>query len=305
MGDTQVEFGIALPQIVDGSGMVASAPFARRAEELGFSYLWVSELTGAPILDPLHVLSHAAGVTTTIRLGVAVVLTPLRVPLQLARDTATIDRLSSGRLTLGVGLGSNRDLYRQYGLPAERRLSRYVEGLDALRALWTGQPAEQGSSFWDLTDAQVIRPVQRPHPPLWFGARRGEALRRAAELGDGWIVSGSAPPSEVRKALTEMQQHLEDLGKNPEGFPVAKRVYVAITDDRERAKERLTGWFGANYGKPGMADEVGVVGGVDEVREHVEALRASGVTHLLLNPVFDELEQMEIFAAELIPKVSN
>jgi alkanesulfonate monooxygenase SsuD/methylene tetrahydromethanopterin reductase-like flavin-dependent oxidoreductase (luciferase family) len=305
VSETKVQFGIALPQIVDQTASVKLAPFARRAEELGFSYVWVSELTGAPILDPLHVLSHVASVTTTIRLGVAVVLTPLRVPLQLARDTATIDRLSAGRLTLGVGLGSNRELYRQYGLPVERRVSRYVEGLDALHALWTGRSVEGPSSFWELQDAHVIAPVQRPHPPLWFGARRGEALRRAAQLGDGWIVSGSAPPSEVRHALVEMRQHLEDFGKSSQGFPVAKRVYVAIANDRKRAKERLTEWFGANYGKPGMAEEVGIVGSTEEVREHIEALRASGVTHILLNPVFDELEQMEILAAELVPTINN
>lgn len=299
-------FGAAIPQVVEGREPSAAdlSVYAQRAEELGYARLWVSELTSAPILDPLHVLSFAAGATSTIGLGVAIILAPLRIPLQLARDVATLDRLSAGRLVLGLGFGSNEQLYPRYGLSAERRLSRYEQILNVLPELWSGMPVSAATEFWDLEGVTGLATHSRPHPPLWFGARRGPALRRVAERGDGWIVSGSAPPEEFTTALYELHDHLTELGREASGFPIAARVYLALTDDRERELRRLEEWFGANYGNPEMAHRVAVVGDADDLAGELAAKRDLGVNHLLLNPVFDEANQIEALATDVLPKLA-
>lgn len=303
--DLPLTFGVTMPQVIDGPTPSATAlsGYAQRAEELGYSRLWVSELTSAPILDPLHVLSFVAGATQTIGLGVAIVLAPLRIPLQLARDVATLDRVSDGRMVLGLGFGSNEQLYPRYGLTPDRRLRRYEQALDVLPELWSGTPVSTPTEFWDLQGVTGIPPLTSPHPPLWFGARRGAALRRVAERGDGWIVSGSAPPEEFTTALGQLQEHLDELGRDSSGFPIAARVYLALADDRTRALRRLEEWFGANYGKPEMAHRVGVVGTADDLAEALAAKRDLGVNHLLLNPVFDEAEQIEALASDVLPKL--
>jgi alkanesulfonate monooxygenase SsuD/methylene tetrahydromethanopterin reductase-like flavin-dependent oxidoreductase (luciferase family) len=301
---TSTEFAVALPQVVgDDFSSDDIRSFATRAEGLGFSALWVSELTSAPILDPLAVLAYAAAATTAPRLGVAVLLTPLRVPMQLARDMASVDHLSDGRLVVGVGFGSSTHLYPAYGLSSEHRLKRYVDGLELVRRLWTEDRVTFRNAWWDLEDVRGLAPAQTPHPPLWFGARRGPALRRAAEIGDGWIGSGSAPHEEFCTSLAEVRRHLDDRGRD-ESFTIAKRVYIEVDDDVSRGRSRMREWFAANYGKPSLADEVAVVGDADHCAEHLHELRELGVGHFILNPVIDPRHQLDVLAVEVLPRLS-
>ncbi|MQA87496.1 MAG: LLM class flavin-dependent oxidoreductase [Streptosporangiales bacterium] len=306
MDDMSTRVGLAVPQVTaDGSPSAAElAAFARRAEEAGFDGLWVCELTSAPILDPLNLLAYAAAGTTRVRLGVAVLLTPLRVPYQLAGELATIDRLSEGRLDVGVGLGGGTGIYPRYGVPAERRLRRYLDGLELLRRLWTEERVTFRNEWWQLDDVPaVVRPVQWPHPPLWFGARRGRALRRAAELGDAWIGSGSTPPTEFLEALTTVRDHLDALGRERAAFTIGKRMYIHVTDDPGSARERARSWFAANYGNADLADRVALVGEPEHCVTELRGLRRAGVDMFLLNPMFEERDQLELLAADVVPQL--
>jgi alkanesulfonate monooxygenase SsuD/methylene tetrahydromethanopterin reductase-like flavin-dependent oxidoreductase (luciferase family) len=301
---TSTEFAVALPQVVgDDFSSADIRAFATRAEGLGFSALWVSELTSAPILDPLAVLAYAAAATTVPRLGVAVLLTPLRIPVQLARDLASVDRLSDGRLVVGVGFGSSTHLYPAYGVAPEHRLTRYVDGLELVQRLWIEDGVTFRNEWWQLDDVRGLAPVQTPHPPIWFGARRGSALRRAAEIGDGWIGSGSAPYEEFCTSIAEVHRRLDDLGRDPEPFTIAKRVYIEVDDDVSRGRARMREWFAANYGKPHLADEVAVVGDADRCAEHLHDLRELGVDHFILNPVIDPRHQLDVLAVEVLPRL--
>jgi probable F420-dependent oxidoreductase len=302
---TAHSFGVAIPQIGPSATEAGSlARFVTRADELGFDTLWTSELTTARIIDPLMLLASAAAQTRRSRLGVAVILVPLRIPVQLARDLASLDILSGGRLTVGVGYGSKPEVYPRYGLPAEGRLRRYVDALELLRLLWT----EEEVSFdgeWQLHGpTEVPRPVQSPHPPLWFGARAEPALRRATERGDGWIGSGVASLDEFSQSLGYIRRQLDSRGRNPHEFVIAKRVYAAVTDgDPSAYRQRMREWFGANYGKPELGDAMGYVGDAEQIAESLRRVLDLGARHLILNPVFDELEQMEVLANEVIPKL--
>jgi len=275
--------------------------YCKRAEELGFGSIWVSELTTVPIFEPLVLLSHVAAHTEHIRLGVAVILIPLRIPIQFAAQVATLDRLSGGRLILGVGLGSSTALYAAYGLPVERRVRRYGDALDLVKRLWSGESVTYAGEWWQLQKIRILKPIQDPRPPLWFGARRGRALRRAVERGDGWVISGSASPEEYAKAINEVQQHLIDLDRDPSGFVIAKRVYITVTNRVVEARRSMADWFGEAYGNSHLVDTLALIGNAEQCAEQLVRLRHMGVTNLILNPVFDADEQLEALGAELLP----
>ncbi|MGH3501459.1 MAG: LLM class flavin-dependent oxidoreductase [Nocardioidaceae bacterium] len=297
--------GLAVPQVVrDGWSGPELRAFVTRAEQLGYDSLWVCELLSAPILDPVGLLNYLAALTTRPRLGVAVLVTPLRVPYQLAADLATVDRLSDGRLIAGVGLGDHRESYARYGLSSERRLRRYLDGLELIGRLWTRDRVTFDSQWWRLDDAPAgVRPLQRPRPPLWIGARDERAVRRAAEIGDGWVGSGSSSAEEALRSLDVVRARLAELGRDPETFALAKRVYLHVTDDQRRDTGRLRRWFGDNYGRPGLADTVPVVGEAEHCAGQLRRLREAGIRTVILHPVLDEAEQMERLAAEVIPSV--
>jgi probable F420-dependent oxidoreductase len=304
----RVELGVAIPQTFL-QGAVDRArlrDFLVRADVLGFHSAWVVEqiLGTLPSLEPVALLTWAAALTERLRLGSAVLLTALRSPVHLAKTLTTLDHLSGGRLTVGVGLGGNPKAYPAFGLGAERRAARFAEGIRLMRRLWTEPRVSFAGEFWRLEGvAMEPKPLQKPHPPLWFGAHHPDALRRAAELGDGFMGAGSVAAAPFAEEVKRLRGFLAEGGRDPEGFPVGKRVYIAIDRDRDRAARRLAEWFGAFYGRPELAADVAVWGDVPECLEALRRVTAAGARLVLLNPVFDELEQLERFAADIAPKL--
>src|SRR3954462_15874219 len=198
----ELRFSVGLVQALEGDDPRPVAAYAVRAEALGFHALWTldSALGGPrghkPLLDGLHALSFVAAVTREIRLGVAVVVMSRRNPTLLAREVASIDRLSGARMTLGVGLGApETERVTQLGFAVDRRVRRLVEGVAVMRELWARDEASFEGELYSFSGARVEpKPPHRPGVPIWFGAGREPALRRAARLADGWIGSGSSPP---------------------------------------------------------------------------------------------------------------
>jgi probable F420-dependent oxidoreductase len=301
-----MRFGIGIPQVQPGprADVEGLHRFLARVEELGFDSAWVLEqpVGAARTLEPITVLAHAAAVTSRIRLGTAVVLLPLRVPVELAKTLATVDQLSGGRLIAGVALGAWRDRYPAFGLTAEGRVRRFEEAVLLLKRLWTEPAVTFDGEFWQLDEASVEpKPVQRPHPPLWFGGNAPAAVQRAARLADGWIGAGSASTADFAAAHAVLQEALEEAGRDAATFPVAKRVYVAVDEDPERARARLGEWFRVFYGRPELADRVAVFGPREACVEGLAEVVRAGAQLIVLNPVFDEQRQAEILAAEVIP----
>ena len=280
--------------------------YVARAEALGFHSAWVVEqiLGAIPSLEPIELLTYAAAVTTRIRVGSAVLLTALRSPVHTAKSLATLDHLSSGRLIVGVGLGANPKIYPAYGLAAERRAARFTEGIQLMKRLWTEPRVTFEGEFFKLQNASMEpKPVQKPHPPLWFGGHHPNALKRTVELGDGFMGAGSLSTAKFGEEVTLLRRLLQEAKRDPAAFPVAKRVYIAVDRDKARAGKRLTEWFGAFYGRPQMAEEVSVWGPAAECVEGLKQVVAAGAGLLMLNPVFDEMEQLEVFASEIGPKL--
>jgi probable F420-dependent oxidoreductase len=285
-----MEFAIAIPQTYPDP--VRIQRFLKRAEELPFVAAWcIEQVIGtAPVLESLTTLTYAAGITKRLRLGIAVLLIAQRNPIDLAKSLSSLDVLSNGRLIVGVGLGQSTRFYPAYGLAPEGRVARFRENLAIIKRLWTEDKVTLDGRFSHLESIPMEpKPVQKPHPPIWFGGHAEAALRRAVELGDGYIGAGSTP----------MDLFLEDIKQLPPNFPKAKRLYLALGDNLPRLRE----WFGAFYGKPEMAEQVAVWGSPKHIADQIARLKDAGVNHVLLNPVFDEEIQMERLSEDVITSV--
>ena len=302
-----MRLAVGIPQTFPGGvvDLQKVRAFLGRAEALGFESAWVVEqiLGSLPSLEPVELLTWAAGITTRIRLGSAVLLTALRSPVHLAKTLTTLDQLSGGRLIVGVGLGGNPKLYPAFGLAPARRAARFVEGLEVMRRLWTEPRVTFAGEFFRLEGATVApKPVQTPHPPLWIGAHHPDALRRAVTLGAGFMGAGSASTAAFAEQARQVARFCEEAGRDPATLDVGKRVYIAVDRDRDRAGRRLAEWFGLFYGRPELAAEVSVWGSADECLDGLRAVVGAGARLLMLNPVFDELAHLESFG-ELAPRV--
>jgi probable F420-dependent oxidoreductase len=305
---SRARFGVAIPQtMLSGAFDVRGVrAFLARAEGLGFESAWVVEQILGSILslEPVTLLTYAAACTERLRLGSAVLLTALRSPVHLAKSLGTLDHLSGGRIDVGVGLGGNPRIYPAFGLTAARRAARFAEGIRLMKRLWTEERVTFDGAFFKLESASMEpKPLQKPHPPLWFGGHHPNALRRAVELGDAFIGAGSVSTAVFLEEVKLLQGLIKESGRDPVGFPLGKRVYIAVDRDRARAGRRLGEWFGAFYGRPALAAEVSVWGEPQECVERLTEIVEAGVGFLLLNPVFDELEQLELFASTLAPKL--
>jgi probable F420-dependent oxidoreductase len=300
--------GIAIPQSFADPSTDADVirRFLPRAEALGYEGLWVQEqiIGDAPILEPVTLLTYAAALTSKPHLGTSVLLTVIRNPVQLAKSLASLDQLSRGRLIVGVGIGGAHVPESVFGVSSERRGRRFVEGLQVMKELWTQPRATINGEFWRFENvAMEPKPAQKPHPPLWFGARDAVALRRAARLGNGWMGAGSSSSADFVLQAEQLRHFLEEAKRDPDEFTISKRVYIAIDDDRARAERRLRDWFGMRYKNAEMASRVSIWGNRAECIDKLGEIVRAGARHLLLNPVFDEIEHLELLASEVIPKL--
>src|SRR5438105_6831990 len=302
-----IRLAVAIPQnVADGAfDPAALRAYLGRAEALGFHSAWTGEgvLGSMPWLDAAELLTYAAAVTERLRLGCAVMLTALRSPLRVAKRLSTLDQLSRGRLIVGVGLGARTDVYPAFGADAGTRVARFNEGLRLMKALWTEPRVTFEGRFWQLREAPMEpKPFQKPHPPIWFGANHPNALRRAVRHGDGFIGAGSSTTAQFVEQVRTLRQLLEEAGRDPAGFPVSKRVYIVVDDDRQRAERRVREWFQQRYGRPGV-EQSAVWGPPSVCLEALREVTNAGAGLVLLDAPFDHSEQLERFASEIAPQL--
>jgi probable F420-dependent oxidoreductase len=208
-----VHFGVILPNFGSGSSPAPILAFAEAAEELGFDSVWATEhiVVGREavdpygrVYDPLVTLGWIAGRTERIGLGTSIVLVPLHNPFRLAKEVATLQELSGGRVTLGVGMGWHRDEFDFMGVPFEGRGRRADEAIRLMRALWRGEPTFEGR-HWSYREA-TAEPHPSPQPEIWVGGSSDRAVRRALELGDAWHPSRGSDAAHVRQVK---ERHLD------------------------------------------------------------------------------------------------
>lgn len=308
---TSIQFGVALPQ--SGASTPAltedTAQFVRAAEGYGLHSLWVQEQTiGAdPSLEPIVNLAYVAALTSTIRLGTAAIIAPARNPVVLAKQLGSLDRLSRGRLIVGLAIGDMLSLYRASGVPVEARGERLDELVRVLKGLWTTERFDHESAFRSIVDSPMEpKPVQRPHPPLWFGGKSAGALARAAREGQGWVSAGGTSIARFAELVPTVHRAIE--GREGD-FTIAKKVYISVQDDRETARRRLAEWFAAHWitgeDPEELAASVGVSGTPQDCVEALAGLAALGPDLIILNPVYDELDQLARLAESVLPALGR
>ncbi|GAB5897845.1 LLM class flavin-dependent oxidoreductase [Mycolicibacterium mageritense] len=283
--------------------------YLARAEELGFEGGWTMEQTigESPGIAPLELLSYAAACTTRLRLGVAVLITSLHDPLQLASAVTAVDRLSHGRLDVGVGHGGNFRPFQAFGVDRSTFVSYFNEGLELMKAAWSDEPRITfHGKFREVDDLPIQpKPVQRPHPPIWFGGTAPKALARAVRYGDSFLGAGSSTTETFAGAAQIVRRELAEQGKDPAGYTIGKRVYLMIDDDPARARERVLDGLHRIYGRMRDIDAVPVSGTPADVVRGLREVIDAGAQMIVLNPVgvdiAEDREQMERLAAEVIP----
>jgi len=306
-----VRFAVSIPQnIADGTFDPAGLrQHLTRAEALGFHSAWTQEhlLGPTPFLTPLEVLSYAAGCTRRLRLGCAVLVTPLYNPVHLAKSLSTLDQLSRGRLEVGVAIGGRSRVFPGSGVDPDTVVARFTEGLRLMKALWTESEVTLDGRFWQLDGvAMEPKPFQKPYPPIWFGGSHPAALRRAARLGDGFFGAGSTTTATFAEQVRVLREALAEAERDPATFPIAKRVYVTVDEDAGRAKARLAAALDRLYepfGLTGMI-KVAVFGPPDACVRGLRDVADAGAELILLNLLFDDTEQLERLAADVVPALS-
>ncbi len=296
----QIPLGMSLPHRSPDHAVAVSAigEVAQRAEARGFRDLWITDntLDHVSSLDSLTILTYAAAHTTTIRLGVSVLVLPVHHPLHVAHRVATLDYLSGGRAVLGVGLGREHELV-DFQIPGERRVRRFRESVELIKALWTEPKVTYRGEIFQLQDVAIgSKPIQKPHPPVWLGGGHPDALRRAAAIADGWMGAGGSGKAAFASSVPLVRAALEASGRDPAAYPISKRVFLSVHERPEVARAELHHWFSVVYRNPDLTDTGGVYGTPEQVQEQLEELVAMGANHLLLNPVTRYGEQLEALA---------
>jgi len=309
-GDAGTRWAISIPQYVSDGDFDAAAlrGFLERAEALGFESGWTLEqvLGTRPHMGAIEIMSYAAACTERLRLGCAVFVSPLHSPVHLAKSISTLDQLSRGRVELGIGTGGPHRMFSAFGVDRDTFVGRFTEGLRLMRALWTEPTVDFDGRFWQLKGtAMEPKPFQKPYPPIWFGGNHPAALRRAVKFGDGFFGAGSQTTVQFTEQVRLVREALAEQEREAAGFRIAKRVYIAVDDDRERARQRISDALQRLYAFFNVPDltPVAVFGQPDDCVRGLQAVADAGAELILLNPMYDEEHQMEHLAAEVVPKL--
>ena len=304
---------ISIPQLdTDGFDAEGLRAYLGRAEELGFEAGWVMEqaVGPTPLIAPLELLAYAAACTHRLRLGVGVLVSSLHDPLQLAASITAVDRLSHGRLDVGVAPGGGFRKFAAFGIDGGTFVAQFTEGLELMKAAWSDEPRVRFEGrFRQVDDLPIApKPVQRPHPPIWFGANAPKAIARAVRHGDAFLGAGSSTTAAFAEQVVTLRRELDRQGRDPAGFPVAKRVYLTVDDDAERARERAVAGLRRIYGRMPGIEDVPVAGTAQDVVRGLQEVGDAGAETILLNPLGDDAgedaEQMGRLVADVLPHVS-
>jgi probable F420-dependent oxidoreductase len=193
------------------------------------------------MLEPFTSLSFLAGVTRNVRLGTGICLVPQRNPVYTAKEAATVDWVSGGRLDFGIGVGWLAEEFRAVAAPFERRGARCRSYLEVMKRLWCDPVSEYKDEFYELPPCRMYpKPVQTPHPPLHFGGESDAALRRVADLGQGWY-GFNRTPDEAAEGIGRLRRFLEQRGRSPGDVEVSISPYLKPLEDGALPRYREAG----------------------------------------------------------------
>jgi probable F420-dependent oxidoreductase len=300
---TEVKFGVSVwPMPLEQ---------AQRAEELGFDSLWIGEhmLFFVPTFDAITVLAAFAARTQRILLGSAVLLLPLRHPTVVAKEVASLDIISNGRIILGVGVGG--EFPREFvacGVPVKERGRRTDEAIEVMRRLWSESGVNHEGRFFRLEDANMQpKPIQKPGPPIWIAGRSEAAIKRAARMGDGYMPYLFSP-ERYRDSLEKLSAFAQQQGRDPTSIEPGMYQFICVADTYEEARQRAVQDLSIRYNQPfdRIVDRYCVLGTPDQCAERLGEYVEAGVRHLILVPIPSSRgldADLETCAREVVPTV--
>lgn len=327
-----MRFGLALPQygfsLPGGEvGLDTTAGWARRAEELGFDSVWVSDHffytfsryggdpTPIPAVEPMTALAALATMTSRVRLGTLVLCAPFRHPALLAKMAMTIDRLSGGRLDLGLGAGWLREEFDAFGFPFGSigdRFTALEDALAALAALQSGDGADYEGPTVTLRDATMLPGPVNGHIPVWVGGKGGpRLLRLIATHADGWNVVWRVDPQDYAGRVKAAREAFEAAGRDPSALRLSVGLYSILAEDEaaaeaafERGRARFPGGaMDADTWQGWRADTLS--GTPEQAIERIRRLEDLGVEEIVLSPsvlpfAVDDPETVDLLAERVI-----
>jgi len=303
-----MKIGFGLPNIGPIGSPENLSQVAERAESLAYDSLWTIERLLWPVkpqvpypvtadgslpegykycLDPLDTLTFVAARTKKIALGPSVLDIPYYNPVTLARRLTTIDVLSNGRLRVGLGVGWSKDEMDATGADMKQRGAMADEFLQVLKAIWTTNPVKYQGQFYRVPESYIsVKPVQKPHPPIYMAAFAPPALKRLATMADGWNPV-AIPVAGMEQMFGMVRQMAKEAGRDPSKLAMVVRANLHITE------------------KPLGADRGIFAGTLDQIREDAQACARIGAHELIYDVTFEKQAQTIAGWLGLMEKVRN
>ncbi len=282
-----MRLGFFLPQIGPWAGPDSVARVAKGAEEVGFDSVWVTERSLVPlepqtpyplgdlpdvykwVLDPLCSLAFVVAQTSRVRVGTSILNLPWYSPVLLARQLTTLDVLSNGRLQVGFGQGWSKDEYEAAGVPWQRRGRRFEEALQVLKTIWTTDPVEFAGDFYTVPRSYIgLKPVQRPHPPIYMAAYTPATMTRTARFADGWHPVG-VPLANIAEMFGTIKTMAREAGRDADALTLVVRGNVALSE------------------QPLPDDRFDFNGSAEQLVADIATVREIGASELIIDPTFD------------------
>jgi probable F420-dependent oxidoreductase len=282
-----------------------------RLEELGWDAVWVADRlasgeSGNPLLEGVATAAAYAALTSRIRVGIGVLVAPLRHPYLLAKQLATVDYLAEGRLVAGLGIGINPHDYLAVGVPFAERGRRVDELIPALRAAWGGGAARFQGKYYSFEDVWLEPPPFRPGgPPIWVGGASEAAFRRAGRFGDGWLAY-QASPEQIGQGMSAIRREAVLAGRDADRLECGLLIPVHVRADPRAARQEAQESFSRRWRRPIPAEVIErlcIAGEPGECVEKVEAFARAGVDDFILNPqswTRDPVADAEQLMADLV-----
>jgi probable F420-dependent oxidoreductase len=279
--------------------------FAKKCEAMGLHSMWTIDRIAYDNLEPLTILAAAAGATRKIRLGTSVLLPALRSPALLAKTVATLDFISSGRLTIGVGFGSRENDFTAVEVPFEARGSRAVECLQLMKRLWTEENVTHKGRFFNVQNLSLgPKPIQKPIP-IFTGGSAEVSLKRAGTWANGFICGSSAIP-EFPTTWQKIAQYARAAGRDPKEIEKAGLTFMVINDDNTKAVKILEDYVMRYYGRlRGDVASTSLVGSTAVVAERIEAFLSKGLDTLIIGLADPDPRQLDLFGEKVLPLIKR
>jgi probable F420-dependent oxidoreductase len=328
-----VRFGLRIPSYAP-AGLTYQASralldYCRRVDNSPYEDIWVIDhllaskgVYGVSWIDSLAMLAAAAGVTDRVGLGTAALVLPLRHPVILAKEIASVHMLSGGRFRLGVAVGWDPDEFAAVGVPLSERGKRTDEALELISRLLSEEEVTFEGRFWQVKDL-TIYPRVPDLPPVWVA---GGTLTHAPDTpdkpfmapgvlarilaADGWMArSSGSDPGDVQNDWTVVQQHLRDNNRDPATltFGATQFLHVVETTDRSRALDEQIPRFLEIMGEHRTVEDLRasyLTGTIDDMAGTIMALRRAGLQYLILTPLVDDPAQLELITRHLVGPLS-